>query len=163
MKQPARFPAACFLLFAAGCGGGSDANVEGNWTVAVTNRDNGCAFANWEVGNQASNIPVAITQEGSNVTATITGAVGGYVAFLLGSATFTGGVDGDALTLELFGRAQTQGNCSFSYNAVLIGDVDGDTMTGRIEYRGVTNNNPDCAAIEGCVSFQEFNGTRPPT
>jgi len=153
---------AWFLLVAVGCGGG-DANVEGTWSIAVTNRDNGCALANWQVGNQAANIPVEIVQEDSDVNATITGAVGGYVALVLGSNVFTGGVDGDALTLELYGRAQQQGNCSFSYNAVLLGDVDGDTMTGRIDYRGVTNNNPDCAAIEGCVSFQEFNGTRPPT
>lgn len=152
---------AWFLLVAVGCG--SDANVEGNWTMAVTSRDNGCNFANWVVGNQASGIPVQIGQEGSDVTATITGAVGGLVSLWIGSNVFTGKIDGDSLDLELYGRAMQSGNCSFSYNAILTGDVNGDTMTGRIDYVGKTNNNPDCAAIEGCVSFQEFNGTRPPT
>ncbi|MDX2090996.1 MAG: hypothetical protein SFX73_24265 [Kofleriaceae bacterium] len=151
------------LLVAVGCGG-SDANVEGNWTISVTNRDNGCNLANWTVGSQATGIGVTITQDGDAVTADIEGIVGGLVDLALGASVFSGDVDGDEITLGLFGtRGQQSGNCSFTYNATILGTVNGDTMTGRIEYSAATNNNPDCAALEACVTFQEFNGTRPPT
>lgn len=154
---------ACIALaVVAGCAG-SDANVEGNYTIAVTNRDNGCNLANWMVGNQATGIQVTMLQEGSNVTATIEGLVGGYVELALGARTFTGTIDGDELTLALIGtRAQSSGNCAFTYNATLLGTAAGDTLTGRIEYTAATNGNPDCAALAGCVTYQDFNGTRPP-
>lgn len=132
--------------------------------MAVTNRDNGCNFANWTEGDQATGIGVQIAQDGSDVNATITGATGAYLSLVLGSNVFTGDVDGDDLTLTLFGtRSATSGNCTFTYNAELSGDVNGDTMTGRIDYTAKGNGNPDCAPIDGCVTFQEFNGTRPPT
>lgn len=154
---------AWLLLVAVGCGS-SDADVEGAWTIAVTNRDNGCNFANWTDGNQASGIPVQIDQEGSAVNATITGGTGAYLSLVLGSNVFTGDVSGDDLALTLFGtNSATSGNCTYTYNAELSGTVTDDTMTGRIDYTAKGNGNPDCAAIDGCVTFQEFNGTRPPT
>lgn len=144
-----------------GCG--TDANVEGNYTMAITNRDNGCSLANWTVGAQSTGINILVTQEGDNVTATIQGLVGGYVALALGSAVYTGTIDGDELSLDLYGtRPQAMGNCAFTYNSAIEGVADGDTMTGRVEYRAATNGNPDCAAIEGCLTYQDFNGTRPP-
>ena len=47
----------------------------------------------------------------------------------------------------------------------IVGDVENDTIEGRVEYRAATTTpqNPDCSSIQGCLSFQEFNGTRPPT
>jgi hypothetical protein len=151
------------LLVAVGCGG-SDTNVEGNWTMSVTNRDNGCNLADWEVGKQSTNIGVTILQEDTSVSAEITGLVGVYVTAALGTNKWSGAIDGDELTLDLAGsRGGQTGNCVYTYNSRILGDVNGDTMTGRIEYSAATNNNPDCAPIEGCVTFQEFNGTRPPT
>ena len=151
------------LLACVGCSS-DPADVEGDYTIAVTNRDNGCQFANWTVGEQSASIPVTVTQSDTTVTAQIKGVTGTFVAFALGSATYTGEIDGDHLALDLFGtRSQMSGNCAFTYNSSIIGDVDGDTLTGRVEYTAATNNNPDCAAIEGCLSYQEFNGTRPPT
>ena len=151
------------LLACVGCSS-DPADVEGNYTIAVTNRDNGCNFGNWMVGAQNAGIPVTVTQTDTTVSAKIEGATGGFVALALGSATYVGDIDGDHLQLDLFGtRSQTSGNCAFTYNSAIIGDVDGDTLTGRVEYTAATNNNPDCAAIEGCLSYQEFNGTRPPT
>lgn len=151
------------LLACVGCSS-DPANVEGNYTIAVTNRDNGCAFANWMVGGQSAGIPVTVTQTDTMVSAKIEGVTGSFVALALGSATYSGKIDGDHLELDLYGtRSQMSGNCAFTYNSVIVGDVDGDTLTGRVEYTAATNNNPDCTAIEGCLSFQEFNGTRPPT
>lgn len=131
--------------------------------VAVTNRDNGCVLENWTVGEQTMGIPVVVVQDGSRVTATVNGASGFVLDLALGSRIYSGDVDGDSLYLELFGtRGQQRGNCSFTFNSVIDAAVDDDTLTGRIEYRAATNANPDCAALEGCLTFQEFNGTRPP-
>jgi hypothetical protein len=150
------------LAFGA-CGSGSDVDVAGEYTIALTNRDNGCELENYTEGEQASNIPVSITQEGSNVTATVGGGGGLVLDLALGSRVFTGEVDGDDVFLELFGtRGQQQGNCSFTFNSAIDATLDGDVLTGTIDYRAATNDNPDCAALEGCRTFQEFNGTRPP-
>jgi hypothetical protein len=150
-------------LVLVACGGGDPADVAGDFTIAVTNRDNGCDLENWTVGDQASNIPVTITQDGSDVTATVGAGAGFILDLALGDNVFTGTVDGDDLLLELFGtRGQQQGNCSFTFNSTIDATITGDVLTGTIDYRAATNDNPDCAALEGCRSFQEFNGTRPP-
>jgi hypothetical protein len=150
----------------AACGSDDPANVEGNFTIAVTNRDNGCNLANWTVGDSSAGIPVQIAQEGENVTATVTGLTGTGLDIALGSHVFSGQIDGSDLNLDLFGtRPQMQNTCTYTYNAKIDGSVDGDAIMGRVEYRAATTTpqNPDCASIQGCLSFQEFNGTRPPT
>jgi hypothetical protein len=145
------------------CGGGDPADVAGDYTIALTNRDNGCNLANWTVGESSSNIPVAIEQEGSTATANVMAGAGVVLDLALGSHIYEGEVDGDDLFLELFGtRSQTQGNCTFTFNSEIDASIDGDTLTGAIRYKAATVGNPDCAPLEGCVSFQEFNGTRPP-
>ena len=146
----------------AACGGGSDANVAGNYTMAITNRDNGCNFANYNVGAQ-SMIGVVISQDGSNVTATVTGGGGFLLALVVGSNVYSGDVDGDDVDLEIVGdNGFNMGNCAYTYNSEIHATADGDSMSGRIEYRAVTNNNSDCGAITGCLTFQEFAGSRPP-
>lgn len=158
-----------FLLglgLGAGCGSDDPANVEGNYTIAITNRDNGCNLANWTVGEMSSGIAVQMTQEGANVTATVMGLTGAGLNLALGSNVFSGKVTDEDLNLDLFGtRPQMQGTCTFTYNAKILGNVLGDSLEGRVEYRAATTtpSNPDCASIQGCLTFQEFNGTRPPT
>jgi hypothetical protein len=146
-----------------GCGG-EDADVAGNYTIAVTSRQNGCELDNWMEGDTASGITATITQSGSAVTATLDGLVGAYYNAVFGSASFTGTVDGDDLELQIIGtRSATEGNCTYTFNAILNATIDGDTLTGTIDYQAATNDQPDCAALEGCTSTQDFNGTRPPT
>lgn len=141
----------------------SPADVEGSYTMAITNRENGCNFQNWTSGESATGIGVTFSQEGEDVSATIEGATGTFVELWLGSRVYTGKVDGDRVAVDLFGnRSQNMGNCAFTYNSRIVGDASGDTMTGRVEYRAAGNGNPDCASIDGCLTFQEFNGTRPP-
>jgi len=154
------------LLVGLGAGCRDDAEVAGTYSVAVTNRENACMFANWTVGETAANIPVVVTQRESDITLTITGVAGVLLVGLLGADgnTYTGGVNGDELDVDSFGtRSQTSGNCTFTYNSRITGDLNGDALTGRIEYRAADNGNPDCAAISGCLTYQDFNGTRPPT
>lgn len=150
-------------LAAAGCGG--DANVEGNYSVALTNRDNGCNLGNFTPGDTASNISVVITQEGSTATVTVEGIAGLYLGGLLGGGgnVYRGGVDGDGFTVDSIGTLpRTTGNCTYTYNSTIDASLDGDVLTGRIEYRAADNGNSDCSQIMGCLTFQDFNGTRPP-
>ena len=145
------------------CGGGDPADVAGDYTIALTNRDNGCNLENYVEGNTSTNIPVVLSQEGGTATADVMGGAGVVLDLALGSHTYEGDVDGDDLFLELFGtRSQTQGNCTFTFNSEIDASISGDTLPGVINYKAATVGNPDCAPLEGCVTFQEFNGTRPP-
>lgn len=146
------------LVCAAAC---SDANVAGNYTAAITNRTDPCSIG-WTSGDQ-SNATLTVTQEGSDVTMIVNGLPGLFVAGILGTNTFTGDVDGDEVNLEVTGNAQkASGSCEFTFNGKVIASQDGDTLSGRVEYRAATNGHPDCASREKCVSTQEFNATRPP-
>ena len=150
------------LVLATGCTS-APADVAGAYTINVTDEANGCNLMNFNMGDTSSNIPVTISQDGGSMTATITGAVGTYVTAVLGSAVFSGSVDGTAISATLFGtRSATMGGCSYTYNAELAGDLTADTLTGTITYTPKTNGSPDCSTIEGCTSVQNFNGTRPP-
>lgn len=143
------------------CGG--DANVEGNFTANVTYGENGCTIPNWDTGASLTGIPVEIRQEGSEVRATVMGAAGIGLGLLLSSNVFVGGVDGDDLDLKIIGAAQFRSaDCAYTFDAQLRGTLDGDALSGDILYRSVTTDHPDCAALRGCVSVQQFNGTRPP-
>jgi hypothetical protein len=152
------------LVLVAGCGS-DPVNTAGNYTVGVTNRDNGCMLANWTVGAMSSNIGVTITQSGTTATATITGATAIVLDLVLGSHAFTGTVDGEMLDLTLLGtRPQTTGNCTYTLDGEIVATSTGELITGRINYKAATNNHPDCTTmnIQGCVTFQDFNGSRPP-
>jgi len=151
-------------LLAAACGNSSTpANVAGSYTVAVTNEGNGCNFQNWQSGNTASNIPVTVTQSGANATAVVGGAAGAYMTAVLGSNAFSGPVNGAQVDLTLYGtRSASQGNCAYTVNATMLATSMGDFLSGTITYTAATNGSPDCGALQGCQSIQDFNGTRPP-
>ncbi len=150
-----------FVASALGCS--DPADVAGDYSVALTNRENGCDFANWTVGDMSSNIPVTITQDGSSVSATVGGGGAVVLDLALGSHVYQGNVNGSHIKATIFGnRSATDGNCTYTYNSTFDADADGDFLTGEIRYTPATNGNPDCAAIEGCVNRQEFNGNRPP-
>jgi hypothetical protein len=159
-----------FLAIAvlAACGGGDPADVAGDYSISLTNRENGCEFDNWQEGNTATNVPVVITQGGEGeedqATAVVNGVAGTYLDLVLGSRTYTGEVSGSHLELTLFGTTQgTQGNCSYNVNSIIDADLDGDVIEGDLLYHTQTNGSPECGVLEGCESRQEFNGTRPPT
>jgi len=143
---------------AAAC---SDANVAGNYTAQIRNGTDGCSIGFTSGETVSANFTV--TQSGSDVTLAVQGVPGVFVAFVLGSSTFTGDVDGSDVNLEIKGVVQnTTGSCEYTYNAKIDASQDGDTMSGRVDYRAAVTDNPDCAAKKNCVSTQEFNATRPP-
>jgi hypothetical protein len=150
------------LAVLGGCSSGP-ADVAGNYSVAVTNGQNGCNFESWTEGETTANIPVVITQDGTQVTAEVQGIIGGLLGLWLGSRIYTGTIDGDSLELTLYGSTSTTtGNCTYTINSTMVADFDNDVLRGQIRYQSATNGNPDCAEIQGCVTVQEFNGNRPP-
>ena len=157
----------CWLGFAAsvtGCGDDDDdppVSVAGSYTVNTTNGASSCS-AEWEEGATASNIPLVITQDGNQVTGTLGGLAAVYYTLVIGTPEFKGTVSGNHLQLVAYGtRSQTQGNCTFTYNATLDAQVSGAILQGTIKYAPATNNNPDCADVS-CQAVQNFNGSRPP-
>jgi hypothetical protein len=143
----------------------SDADVAGNYTVALTNRDNGCNLGNFNSGGTSTGVGVVITQNGSKLTLTVNGLGGVALIALLGGDgnVMTGSVDGDDFEVEALGtRANNMGNCTFTYNSTISGTLHGDALEGVIEYTVSDNGNSDCAQVHGCLSYQDYNGTRPP-
>jgi len=142
---------------------GSDVDATGDYSLSLTNRENGCNFDNWTEGESSTGVPLTITQSGSAITGEVGGVGGVFLGLALGSNVFEGDVSGDDLDMTLFGtNSATEGNCTYTINAVFDGSLDGDVVTGEIRYTAATNDNPDCASLEGCASRQELNGTRPP-
>jgi hypothetical protein len=155
----------CLIAIAVlgACSSSDPVQLSGMYTVGVTNRDNGCNFPNWTVGAMTSGVSVNITQTGENATADVTGGTGVVLDFAFGSSAFSGTVTGDMVDLKLQGtRVQTQGNCTYTYDGEILATSNGDLLTGRIEYRPATNGHTDCASVDGCLTYQEFNGSRPP-
>lgn len=151
------------LLATAGCSseGEFTADVAGHYRIALTNRTSSCSFA-WAEGNQAEDVGLAITQDGSKLHGVVDGLAGGFLTLWLGSAEFDGSANGTSLTLTNYGtNPQADGNCAFTYNAVVDGEISGDAIAGTITYSPATNAGPDCASVE-CSAVQEFSGSRPP-
>lgn len=150
------------LASVAGCGS-EPADVAGDYSVAITNGQNGCNFNEWVEGESTANIPLVITQDGTQVSAEVQGIIGGLLGLWLGTNIFTGEVDGNSLQLTLYGTTSaTAGNCTYTINSTMLAESDGDVLTGQLRYEAATNGNPDCGEIEGCVTLQSFNGVRPP-
>jgi hypothetical protein len=149
------------MLLCLGACANDDADAAGDYAITVTNRDNGCSFDNWTVGADAAG-SVTLTQSRNDVTASVTGLGALVLDVSIGGRVFAGKINGGTLTLTLFGsRSYTMGNCTYTYNGEIHATIDGDTLEGQLDYRAATNGNPDCAGITGCLSFQEFTGTRP--
>ncbi len=149
-------------LFLAACSD-DPADVTGDYTVAVTNGNNGCELDNWTEGESSSGIAVTITQDGSSASAEVGGATGTVLDLWLGGSSFTGTVDGTDFLMTITGsRALSQGNCAYTFDAILDGAIDGDAISGQIHYEAQTNDGTDCGALTGCRTSQEFTGVRPP-
>jgi hypothetical protein len=152
------------LCLASACGGGDPADVAGTYDVSVTNGDNDCDLANWDVGAQTTDISVEITQNGDTVSAEVTGGAGLVFEAVLGSNVYTGTVDGDHLSLAITGDVAFEMNeCDYTFDSEIEADIDGDVITGDIYYRAVTDGDPDCGDLTGCANVQAMNGTRPPS
>lgn len=141
------------------------ANVAGDYTVALTDGDNGCMLGGgFMKGTQASGIDVTITQSGSSATALVGGVAGSALTLTIGSNSLTGSVDGDQVTLTHAGTVpQTQvPMCEYTITAEIDGTLTNDALAGQVRYTAADNGGTGCPAIHGCVSTQDFSGSRPP-
>jgi hypothetical protein len=152
----------CLALACVACDDGY-ADVSGEYTLAITNGDNGCMFANWTVGAESTGIPLTITQTDDHVTAEIGGFAGAYVEVILGSRIFTGKVSGSDVSMRLVGTTMaSQGTCDYSVDAIGDARLSGDALNGTITYTAVTDGSNECGSLSGCETRQSFSGARPP-
>jgi hypothetical protein len=150
------------LAVVAGCSS-NPVDISGNYTVALTSRDNGCNYPGWTVGGMSTGIPVVITQDGGNATATIGGTAQVLLDSFVGGHTFTGAVDSDSFDLVQHGtQSHTMGNCTYTVTADIVGTLTGDAIAGSVKYTDATNGGTDCATLAGCMSVQDYSGSRPP-
>ncbi len=143
---------------------GSDpADVAGTYAIALTNRDNGCAIANWTPGPIAGTVTMVVTQNGDAASADVQGLARAALDALTGGHVFTGTVDGASVDLTITGtRAMSQGACAYTIDADLEATLAGDALSGSVFYRARTNGAAECGALTGCQSQQDFAGARPP-
>jgi hypothetical protein len=154
-----------FLLLASLAACGSDpVDAEGTYSVSVTNRANGCNFMGWTIDESAANIGVVVNQEGEDVNADVMGLTRIYLDGVLGGHVFQGTVDGDELDMSITGnKTFTTGNCvDHTIDARMRATLEGDVLEGRIDYT-IVGTGSTCEPYDGCVSYQDMNGTRPPT
>ncbi|MBK9030240.1 MAG: hypothetical protein IPL61_02680 [Myxococcales bacterium] len=153
---------ACAIL-AVACSDADPADVAGTYTIALTNRDNGCAIANWTVGPVAGTVTLVVTQSGSSASGDVQGLAGTALDVLVGGHVFTGAVDSAGVDLTIVGtRANSQGACAYTIDAEMTADLTIDNLAGSVIYRARTNGAADCGALTGCQSQQDFAGARPP-
>lgn len=135
----------------------------GNYIVTLTNQENGCALPDWATGATIPNVGVKITERELMVTAEAQGAVGSAYKTWLGTAMFTGPLQGAKLLLVLRGnKFAAQQGCSYTFDATIDATLTGDTLEGSMFYRARTNGSLACGALNGCASRQALRGSRPP-
>lgn len=148
------------------CGSDSSpapSDFSGNYSVAITNGQNGCGFSNWTVGNKSNGTPVTITQNGTSASADVGGVAQAYYDVILGAHVFQGSVSGSQLSAIIHGKNSfKKGNCTYQVTANLGATLSGDSISGTISYSTTTNGDPDCSTLENCSSTQSFAGSRPP-
>jgi len=159
---PLILPLILLTLVGGGCTE-APIDVEGLYTIALTNRENGCNFNDWQEGTTSTGVQVTVTQSSASAWAFVGGASGVWLNVTLGSQEYSGSVNGNDVHMTLYGtRSTTVAGCTWTINSVMDGTLTGDTLSGDIRYTPSTNGSPDCATIEGCVTRQEFNGVRAP-
>lgn len=129
--------------------------------IALTNGPTTCNWMNWTEGDKRDGVPFTITQTDKSLTGKLMGLDAVGFALIFGTEDFTGSIDGKSFTLSKPGNALREGNCPYSYNATIEGEVDGDSISGTITYATATNGNPACSDVE-CSGSQRFSGSRPP-
>ncbi len=163
------FMGALLGLALAGCGSSSNsgappADFSGVYSVAITNGQNGCGFANWTVGKKSNGTPVTITQSGASASADVGGVARIDYDVLLGSHVFPGTVSGTGMAATIHGTTSFKKgtNCTYQVTANLAATLSGNSISGNVNYTTTTNGGSDCGTLNGCASTQSFAGSRPP-
>ena len=153
-----------FLLTLVACGDGAPpVDAAGDYTLAITNQSDTCAFPGFMVGQSLTNTPFSVIQDGTVLVGSMGGVAGGLLDSTLGGNELQGEIEGHVFQLEALGTTEyTEGNCTYRVKATMDGTIDDDMIEGDVTYRRIDNGESDCVALSDCLSLQRFNGTRPP-
>jgi hypothetical protein len=136
-------------------------DVTGSYVVTLVPRDNGCDLSGVEIGKPSTGIEIGFIQNGQAVTGDVSGIAGALLTGLIGTAQFTGTLQGDQLDVVAYGtRSFTEAECAYNLIATVKARVDGNALTGTLTYTTKTNGSPGCGALETCASTSEFVATR---
>jgi hypothetical protein len=153
------------LVLVAACGSTDTptADVSGKYTLSLTKKNNGCAFANWTVGETSQGVVMTVTQNANTATGTVEGLGAVALDLVLGTHVFSGTVTGSVADLQANGsRAASQGTCAYTVNAHVNLVLTGNAVNGSIVYAPKTNGSADCGVLNSCTSTQDIAGSRPP-
>jgi hypothetical protein len=137
---------------------GPPAQVAGDYSLTVTDNQNGCNVQDFATGSTQSGFTLTITQSGSSLSATGTGSAGLMLAFATGD-TLNGWIDGQEASLSST-VSHTQGGCAYSTTATLNLTFSGNQLQGNVLYTDSGNGSPDCGAMQQCTSTQKVAGSR---
>jgi hypothetical protein len=138
-------------------GGEPPAQVAGNYALTLTDGQNGCNVQNFTT-NATQTGTVAITQDGSSITATAMQTSGLVLAFAAGD-TIAGTIVGSEASLSA-SASLAQGACTYATTATVnIRFSDTGAMQGTIFYTEQGNGSSDCT-MQQCTSTQTFTGSR---
>jgi hypothetical protein len=166
------------LVATSGCGGDTSsgtggsggtapaetpADIAGDYTVALTNHENTCPDVpdTWE-GGMTEGVPFSIEQHGVKLTAETMGP--SALAFIVrtGTNAFAGEIHDSHFVLTDHGTKEDMyGDCTYTLDVIVEGDLDGDTITGTVTYEPVISDSPACEDYD-CAAVQGFAGARPP-
>jgi hypothetical protein len=147
----------------AGCSASSEpppAAVAGNYTLTVTDQQNGCSVENFATNASQTGITIAIAQNGGFLSATVMGSSGLVLAFSTGD-TISGTIEGEEASLSS-SASHMQGNCAYSTTATANIAFHNGQAQGTMLYTDTGNGDPSCGVMQQCTSTQTFTGTLMP-
>lgn len=161
-----------FLIGCMGCSssgsvGGAervpDGTLAGRYNVSLTYGENGCDLDDWVEGTELTSVVLDMEQSSSNeIRGEVEGIVGGILALVHGSNVYEGTVAGSEFTMRIDGQyPQVNGGCASTFDNLATGKVEGDFISGTLEFLVAGDGDPDCEAVE-CSSKMAFTGSRPP-
>jgi len=161
-----------------GCGGeDKPVDVNGVYTLNVTNSSNECMVVPWMEGNQASGVATLTLTQQTDDPDKVRGVVKGIglpgvaidiaLKWAYDSNEFSGRVSGKEVSMTNVGSGRTTMvgatmACTATTTAEVVAVIDKDTITGNIFYQFKTNQSPECEYRNNCKTTQNFNGARPP-
>lgn len=130
----------------------------GDYTLTLTNADNGCRFPQWHSGD-SSMTPFTLSATGAMLVGEPHGPMATVLDQWLGAHTFIGAAHGAALALTLTGtKPAMQRDCTYTFDATLDATIAGAMLSGTLTYRPRTTG--DCGDLTDCTTTQELHGVR---
>jgi hypothetical protein len=134
------------------------AQVAGNYALTITDGQNGCNVENFTTNATQTGTEVAITQNGSSLSATAMATQGLVLAFAAGD-TLSGVIDGSDASLTSSADLQ-QGGCAYTVTATANVTFHDNQLQGTVLYSASGNGSSDCGVLQGCTSTQTITGSR---